>query len=192
MPQILKKKLRYISIVLCILSIVGCNKVNYPQSPVNIPGKTSTSKQDERNTPSTSTKIPFSELVKCKVERVIDGDTFEILSNGEKIKIRLIGVNTPESVASQEYLEETGQKNTQEGKEASEFTKRLLTDKTVYLEFDAAKEDKYGRLLAYVYLEDGQMVQDILLKNGYAELMTIQPNVKYADHFVETVQAARE
>lgn len=122
------------------------------------------------------------------VERVVDGDTFVIEGNQ---KVRLIGINTPESVASEEYLEATGKENTSEGKEASNFTKSLIEGQTVYLEFDAGREDKYGRLLAYVFLEDGEMLQDILLRNGYAELMTIQPNVKYADHFVEVISQTR-
>ena len=64
---------------------------------------------------------------------------------------------------------------------ASDYTKSLIEDKTVYLEYDASTEDKYGRLLAYVYLSDGRMLQEILLSEGYANLMTIQPNVKYVE-----------
>ncbi len=120
-------------------------------------------------------------LTAVKVKRVVDGDTF-VIDNDQKV--RLIGIDTPESVASDEYLEKTGKKNTDWGKYASNYTKSLIEGKTVYLEFDAAREDKYGRLLAYVYLEDGRMLQDVLLMSGYADLMTIQPNVKYADHFV--------
>lgn len=127
-------------------------------------------------------------MTPAHVKRVVDGDTF-VLDNGTKV--RLIGIDTPESVASEEYLKKTGKENTEEGNSASEFTKSLLEGEDVYLEFDASKEDKYGRLLAYVFMKDGRMVQDILLENGYAQLMTIQPNVKYSNHFVDVLNNAR-
>ena len=65
----------------------------------------------------------------------------------------------------------------------SKYMDRLLSDQTVYLEYDVSTSDRYGRTLAYVYLSDGRMVEDILLEEGYARLMTIQPNSKYAEHF---------
>lgn len=126
-----------------------------------------------------------AEKTEVFVERVVDGDTFVIKENEEEIKIRLIGIDTPESVAPQEYLEASGKENSEEGKTASEFTKNLIEGTNVYLEFDVQKEDKYQRRLAYVYLEDGRMLQDILILEGYAELMTIPPNVKYTDHFTK-------
>lgn len=143
-------------------------------------------KNDDR---ITSTGVSYNELENHNVVRVVDGDTFVIKVDDEDVKVRLIGVDTPESVASDEYLEETGKENTQAGEDASAFTKSLIEGTTVYLEFDASTEDKYGRLLAYVYLEDGQMLQDILLTEGYAQLATYPPNVKYVDHFVATVEA---
>lgn len=115
------------------------------------------------------------------VEYVYDGDTFKI--NGEKI--RLIGVDTPESVHRDES------RNTEEGKIASNFSKDTLTGKDVYLEYDVQECDDYGRTLAYVYL-DGKLYEDILLEKGYARAMTIVPNVKYADHFAELQRTARE
>lgn len=122
------------------------------------------------------------------VKRVVDGDTFVIEQNGKDVKVRLIGVDTPESVASQEYLDRTGKENTEEGKKASEFTRELIEGEIVHLEFDAQTEDRYGRLLAYVYLDDGRMLQDVLLEEGYANLATYPPNVKYVDRFEEIVQ----
>ncbi len=163
-----------------------------PEDTINNESENTEPVIDTTDKTKTSTGIPFDELEKCQVKRVVDGDTFTIVSDNKEIKVRLIGIDTPESVASQEYLDKTGKENTQEGIDASTFTKELISDKTVYLEFDAGREDKYGRLLAYVYLEDGRMLQDILLENGYAELMTIQPNVKYADRFVQTIQSSRD
>lgn len=121
------------------------------------------------------------------VVRVVDGDTIIVSVEGEEVKVRLIGVDTPESV----HEDET--KNTSEGKEASEWTTNLLTGKQVYLEYDVENEDNYGRTLAYVYLDDGKtMVNRLLLENGLAQVMTVQPNSKYADEFYDLQVVARE
>lgn len=121
------------------------------------------------------------------IVRVVDGDTAIIAIDGEDTRVRFIGVDTPESVNPDES------KNTPEGKETSDFTKELLTGKTVYLEYDAQITDDYGRTLAYVYLDEGKtMVQTLLLEEGLAMTMTIQPNSKYASSFHSTMVTARE
>ena len=121
------------------------------------------------------------------VVRVIDGDTAIISIDGEEKRVRFIGIDTPESVNPDES------KNTEEGKQASQFTKELLTDQSVYLEYDIEREDAYGRTLAYVYLSDGETrVQDLILQAGLATTMTIQPNSKYADDFHAIQVQARE
>lgn len=123
----------------------------------------------------------YKDYKKIIVTRVVDGDTFCYEENDEEIKVRLIGIDTPESVAPKE----SGKTNTIEGSIASVFTKDLIFSNNgiLYLEYDKEKYDKYGRELAYAYLEDGRMVQDILLLEGYADLMTIEPNTKYAKRF---------
>lgn len=108
------------------------------------------------------------------VTRVIDGDTFEADLNGETITVRLIGVDSPESVHPDEA------KNTEEGILASNYTKEKLEGKEVELEYDVETEDSYGRTLAYVWL-DGELYNKKLLDDGYAVLMTIPPNIKYVD-----------
>ena len=123
-----------------------------------------------------------SKYEKAVVKRVVDGDTL-LLANDKRV--RLIGVNTPETVKPNSPVEAYG-------KEASEYTKKMLTGKTVYLEKDAGDTDKYGRLLRYVYTEDGKMFNEVLVQEGYAQVMTIQPNVKYQDRFVEAQRQARE
>jgi micrococcal nuclease len=78
------------------------------------------------------------------------------------------------------------------GRRAYEFTKKLVEGKRVSLEFDVEKYDKYGRLLAYVYLKkDGTFVNAEIVKQGYASLMTILPNAKYADLFLKLYREAR-
>ena len=112
------------------------------------------------------------------VIRVIDGDTIVVDIDGEDIHVRLIGINTPELTTDDGETIEAGEL-------AKEYTTTLLEGNTVYLEYDAELYDVYGRTLAYVYLPDKKtMVNELLLKNGYAEIMTIEPNVKYKERFL--------
>jgi micrococcal nuclease len=78
------------------------------------------------------------------------------------------------------------------GKRAAVFTRQLCEGKSVRLEFDVRKSDKYGRLLAYIYLEDGTFVNAKILEEGYGQVMTIPPDVKYADYFLKLQREARE
>lgn len=116
------------------------------------------------------------------VQRVVDGDTV-VLSTGERL--RYIGVDTPELHHPRKPVERYG-------REAKEFNRRLVEGKRVRLEFDVERKDRYERLLAYVYLEDGTFVNAELVRQGYAQLLTIPPNVKYADLFVELQREARK
>jgi len=121
------------------------------------------------------------------VERVVDGDTFIASIDGKSEKIRLIGVDAPESVHPDQ------RRNTAEGEEVSKYIRSLLENKRVYLEYDVSITDQYDRVLAYVYLEDGNtMLNELLLEEGYAAVMTVQPNSRYADHFYEVQRKARE
>lgn len=137
------------------------------------------------------------DFVKATVIRVVDGDTLVVDIDGEQSKVRLIGVDTPESVASNEYLNKTGKKNTVEGKEASEITKDILKDyPTVYLQKDISETDRYGRLLRYVWLElpddktdleeiSTKMLNGILVKEGIAKAVTYKPDTLYQNEFKE-------
>lgn len=167
----------------CLVSMTGCSGAD---SRIHTIEKGSTySDPTIIDRDYSEDRASFDSFLICDVVRVIDGDTFVIDLNGEGRKVRLIGVDTPESVAPNEYLSVSSKENTEFGTEVSDFVKNLIEGQTVYLEFDVSTEDKYGRLLAYVYLSDGRMLQDILLENGYAELMTVPPNVKYVEHFTE-------
>jgi micrococcal nuclease len=118
-----------------------------------------------------------------KVERVVDGDTFEVLMNGKKEKVRLIGIDTPE----------TKKPNTPVmyyGKEASDYTKKRLEKQTVELEWDVDQYDQYQRLLAYVWIGD-ELFNRTLVKEGYARIETFPPNVKYVDLFKKDQEEAR-
>jgi micrococcal nuclease len=121
------------------------------------------------------------------VKKVVDGDTFWINDGSPKgLKIRLIGVDAPESRNS-------GKKETASfGKESSEYLTKLISGKRVRLEYDIGHLDRYGRTLAYIYLEDGTFVNATMVKNGYATVMTVPPNVKYADSFLKLERKARK
>lgn len=123
---------------------------------------------------------------KYLITEVVDGDTYKIHYEGKEQKIRLIGVDTPESV----HPDKT--KNTNYGKQASDYVKQLIENQYISLEFDVSKTDKYGRLLAYVYLENGQMLNEKLVKEGYAQVATYPPNVKYVDNFKILQEEARK
>ncbi len=116
------------------------------------------------------------------VQRVVDGDT-AVLATGERV--RYIGVDTPELHHPRKPVEFYA-------REAKEFNRNLVEGKTVRLEWDVQRYDKYGRLLAYLFLPDGTFVNAELIRQGYAQLLTIPPNVKYADLFVRCQKEARE
>lgn len=129
------------------------------------------------------------------VSKAIDGDTIK-LSNGDHI--RLIGIDTPESRYNNKLVRDSKRSRKdidsiiKMGKEASSFTRKLVEGKKVRLEFDIVRYDKYGRLLAYVYLEDGTFVNARIMEEGYAQVMTIAPNVKHAQTFLKLEREARE
>lgn len=151
-----------------------------------------------------SLEIRRNTVYKAKVERVIDGDTaivsfiFDDGSKYLKERVRFLGVDTPETVHPNKPVQYYG-------KEASNFTKSNLTDKTVWLQTDVSAKDRYDRMLAYVWLKEptekdmddedairANMFNAKLLLDGYAQLMTIQPNSRYANLFVHFQREARE
>jgi len=113
--------------------------------------------------------------------RVVDGDTI-VLDGNEKI--RLIGVDTPETKDPRKPVQYFG-------KEASEFTKRMVEGKRVRLEYDWQRKDKYGRTLAYIYLEDGTFLNAEIIKQGYGHAYTVFP-FKYLEEFRQYEKEARE
>lgn len=122
------------------------------------------------------------------MKRVVDGDTLK-LADGRSV--RLIGIDTPEVHYSDKLVRDVKRSGRDIhaiqtlGKKASDFTKALCAGRKVRLEYDIEKRDRYGRTLAYVYLEDGTFVNARIMEEGYAQVMTIPPNVKYADLFLK-------
>ncbi|MEK7580672.1 MAG: thermonuclease family protein [Patescibacteria group bacterium] len=116
-----------------------------------------------------------------KVIRVVDGDTIEI-EGGQRV--RYIGIDTPETVHPQKVVQCFG-------KEASEKNKELVEGKSVTLTKDVSETDKYGRLLRYVYIGD-IMVNDFLVRQGYAYSSSYPPDVAHQEEFKEAELEARQ
>lgn len=117
------------------------------------------------------------------VEKVIDGDTFKIEGNR---RVRLLGIDTPEIKNKNK-----GEIDLDYGDEAREYADKRLEGKKVYMEYDVRKKDKFGRILAYVFLDDGTFFNAELLAEGYAHLLTIAPDVKYVDLFKKLAREAK-
>ena len=119
------------------------------------------------------------------VDYVVDGDTVDMIIDGVAERVRLIGIDTPE----------TKKPNTPVqcfGPEATAFTESLLPEGTaVYLERDVEARDVYGRLLAYAYVADtGAFVNVEIVRGGYAQPLTIPPNVAHSSEFVDAARTA--
>lgn len=167
--------------------IFGCREREAP--PPRMKERSTTPPSPHPPPPKKEEKIPLLKnvpkgAVKASVTEVIDGDTFKALVGERKETVRLIGVDTPETrhpLIPEEPL----------GREAHSYTRSRLEGKRIFLTFDVQKRDKYGRLLAYVWLEDGTFFNAELLREGYAQIMTIPPNVKYTDLFLSLQRKAR-
>ncbi len=115
------------------------------------------------------------------VARVVDGDTIEI-EGGEKV--RYIGMNTPETVKPDWPVECFG-------KESSARNKELVEGKRVRLVRDVSERDRYGRLLRFVHLADGTLVNELLVREGYARVSSFPPDVSKQDVFRAAERDAR-
>lgn len=129
--------------------------------------------------------LPAPKSVKpgfVRVTRVVDGDTIVV---GDNVHVRLIGVDTDEVGKDQVDPDSLG------WRAALWVQTRLEGDAQVKLQYDAERKDKYDRTLAYVILPDGSMLNELLLKEGWARTLKIAPNTKYASHFAELELEAR-
>ena len=158
-----------IMLIIMLLLIAGCGTA--------VPGSDDYISQILRLYPELDGKPYTVETVK----RIVDGDTF-VLEDGRRV--RLIGVNTPEI---------TNGKTEYYGQEAKQFTSDHLLGREVVLFSDVGDTDRYGRLLRYVFVEpEPRMFNELLVADGYANTMTVAPNVTYAERFVELERDARE
>lgn len=109
---------------------------------------------------------------------MVDGDTIKVEIEGTTYRVRYIGIDCPETVHPQKPVGWMGP-------EACEANRRLVEGETVYLEKDVSETDQYGRLLRYVFLADGTLVNAELVRQGYAQSATYPPDVRYQDLFLE-------
>jgi micrococcal nuclease len=135
----------------------------------------------------------------AKVVRVVDGDTLKVELNGRIENVRLIGIDTPESKANKKAKKDAA-RSSQDirtivslGKAATSFTKSIVKPgDLVDIEQDVQPRDRYGRLLVYVYLKSGKMLNEEIIAAGFASIMTIPPNVRYQERFLRAYRTARE
>lgn len=161
--------------VMATLTLTGCGTIQAPDiADVLNPAV--------RETPATTTD---SQVETAQLIRIVDGDTIVIDRGHGEEKVRMIGIDTPESVHPNES------RNTEEGDVASAYTKELLSGvDTVYLQKDVSDTDKYGRLLRYVWLDDPatadaetSMVNALLVAAGTAEPADFPPDTAYSELF---------
>jgi micrococcal nuclease len=158
-------RLQLLAVALAAMTLAGCSDGDGPAAPTSQPPTTTP--------PETTQFLP--------VTRVVDGDTVIVSGYGS---VRLIGVDTPETVDPDEPVGCFGP-------EASAFTRQLLTARMVRLEFDVDRTDRYGRTLAYLYMEDGTLVNAQLILQGYGYAYTVFP-FRYLDQFRTYEREARE
>lgn len=144
----------------------------------------------------------------AKLVRVTDGDTIVVRLDGQEEKLRLIGIDTPEKYNSEKLRRDAAESRLSAeeikrlGQAASTYTEKLVRGKPLYLEFDATERDRYGRILAYIYVPDkggnrvidGQTFTQVnlaIVKGGWAEPLTIPPNVRYAETYLSASRRAK-
>lgn len=180
------------ALVILLAVLAGCSA----RDPVPAPGGKDLTVPENRAPAASEDRPaqPIGGLPAARVTDVLDGDTLDVvLENGRSERVRLIGVDTPETSGGtpQPY-----------GPEAGAFTEKSLRGRQVWLETDVEERDRYNRLLAYVWLSVPEtrggadirtkMFNARLLAGGYAQVLTVPPNVRYADLFVRLQKEARE
>ncbi|WP_243385420.1 thermonuclease family protein [Bacillus kexueae] len=154
--------------LLVLLTLVGCQMIETD------PSMTKETPQYEQ-----------SGRLEAEVIDVVDGDTMKLIVDGNEETVRLLLVDTPETVHPTKPVQPFGP-------EASEYAKEMLMNKEVEIELDVNERDKYGRLLVYLYI-NGQMFNEILLENGLARVAYIYPpNTKYVDRFRDVEKKAKQ
>ncbi len=138
--------------------------------------------------PSSEGDVPVgvdpSRLIRVTLERVVDGDTIVVrMPDRRRERVRYIGIDTPE-------LARDGRPAQPLAEEAAQRNAELLEGRTVRLEFDVEQRDRHGRLLAYVWA-GADMVNLRLVREGYATVLTVPPNVRRTEAFVEAQSRAR-
>jgi micrococcal nuclease len=173
-------------VALVLLGLAGCDASSgptaaTPSTPRSVAGPSATA------TAAESAFRPTGPTRTAKVVRVVDGDTIVVRLDGRDERLRYIGMDTPETKKQDTPVEWMGP-------EATAANEALVGGRTVVLEKDVSETDRFGRLLRYVWLVDGErwtLVDLELVRRGFAQVETDPPDVKYADRFVAAQGAAR-
>ncbi|WP_051860722.1 thermonuclease family protein [Bacillus sp. SJS] len=183
------KKQMIAIILLTHLSLAGCSAMTQPSDqPVQTHSSSNKETKQEKQGDEKSAVLEEEKgnTVPATVLSVTDGDTLKAeLKNGATEKVRLILIDTPESRGKYEGNPQPF------AKEASAFTKEQLEGKEIELELGVEERDRFGRLLAYIWM-DGQMYNKRLLKEGLARVAVYPPNTKYLDQFKEAEAKAKK
>lgn len=189
---------KIILVFLTFFLLTGCAEKNASQESTtktdqNSDIETTVIEEDQQNASQETPENAENESVENsqvnrlngKVTNVVDGDTMDIqFENGKEERVRLVLVDTPETKHPTKPVQPFGP-------EASAFTKEMLTGKNVQVELDVQERDKYGRILAYVYI-DGNMFNELLLEKGLARVAVFPPNTRYVDEFYAIQKKAQE
>lgn len=190
----MKKVLLGFAVFTLSLSLAACSsndseKVSTeketPQASTDVEKKTEQKEAAKETTADKSKEKDKKELVDVTLDRAVDGDTIKVTYNGNVDTVRYLLVDTPETKKPNSCVQPYGE-------DASKRNKELVNSGKLQLEFDKGdRRDKYGRLLAYVYV-DGKSVQETLLKEGLARVAYVyEPNTKYIDQFKKDEQEAK-
>jgi micrococcal nuclease len=190
--------------VLSGLLLLGCDEQPTAAPPPPILSQAPTERTESRTESAAPTKEPETPTesaaprkkakappsqpdvpaVEASLVKVTDGDTIVVRLNGKRERVRLIGIDTPETRHSPRGPEPLAD-------EATAALRRLLANANILLRFDAEERDRYGRLLAYVYTHDGEFVNAAMLREGWARPLRIPPNVRHAKAFERIAADAR-
>jgi len=175
-----RKKLSGLFASLLIIFFIG---IGIFAEPVEKPKSEIVTEQKQEEVLSNNTQVSSIEIAteNVRVNKVVDGDTIE-LESGQKI--RYIGIDTPESVDPGKPVECFSE-------EAAKKNRDLVEGKEIRLETDISDKDRYGRLLRYVWINDS-LINEILVREGYAKSSTYPPDVKYQERFNQAEKLARE
>lgn len=187
----MKKNNRWQRIVGIIVAIIAClASTEY----LNNQNETEINENDVETVNNQETNFDAVKFV-----RTVDGDTIIVEdSTGAHKRVRMIGIDTPESVAQED------ERNNEYGVMASDYTKELLSKAgTIYLEYDIDSDDQYDRILAYVWLEDvddtfnvenikNSMVNAIIVENGYGIAKKYEPTVAHDEVLADLMAEADE
>lgn len=186
-----KKIIRWgITVVFAVLLLSGViqDVLVSKSTEESVPSSLSSPAATVSASPVATTSATHYDRQRAEVVSVVDGDTVKVVIEGKRETIRIIGIDTPETVDPRKSVQCFG-------KEASDRAKSLLEGKIVYLEFDQSQGDRdvYKRLLRFVFLEDGSDVGLMLIREGYAHEYTYRSNPYFYQALYKAAeQEARE